>query len=87
MVERVNGTVKNNTLKMHTYSNKDEMNTDLMIFLVIYNLERRHSWLLREIRVKTPFQALEYWYNLSPELFRETPLDFKEKLLTMRANL
>ncbi len=80
------------------------MNTDLLSFLVIYNLERTHTSLMREIgnkgggggggggagqgiQIKTPFQAVEYWYKLTPQNFRETPLDFKEKLLTIRANL
>jgi transposase InsO family protein len=87
MVERVNGTVKNATLKAHIYRNRDEMNTDLLSFMCIYILERKHSGLMREIRVKTPFQALEYWHQLCPELFRETPVDFQAKLLTIRANL
>jgi hypothetical protein len=47
----------------------------------------RHSSLRTEIGVKTPFEAIEYWFKLSPELFTETPLEFKEKLLTIKKNL
>lgn len=87
MVERLNGTVKWATLKIHTYADKDEMNIDLLSFMIIYILERKHTGLISEYRVKTPYQALEHWYILSPELFHENPLEFKEKLLTIRANL
>ena len=87
LVERLNGTVKWATLKIHTYANKEDMNSDLLSFMLIYILERKHTSLMSEYRVKTPYQALEHWYNLNPELFHKTPLDFKEKLLTIRANL
>ncbi len=36
MVERVNGTIKNNTILKYTYNNKDELEKDLMKFLVYY---------------------------------------------------
>jgi hypothetical protein len=63
------------------------MKTDLTQFLIYYILFRKHSSLVSEIWVKTPFQALEYWYKISPELFIENPLDFKKKLLIMKKNL
>jgi hypothetical protein len=87
MVEKVNDTIKLNTIKIHTYENILEMKADLNSFLVDYNLARRHSSLITEIGVKTPFEAIEYWHNLSPELFKETPLEFKKKLLTIKKNL
>ncbi len=87
MVEKVNDTIKLNTLKIHIYDNIQEMKTDLNSFLFDYNLTRRHSSLRTEIGVKTPFEAIEYWFKLSPELFTETPLEFKEKILTLKKNL
>ena len=87
MVEKVNDTIKLNTLKIHTYDNIWEMKTDLDWFLVDYNLTRRHSSLRTEIWVKTPFEAIEYWFKLSPDLFKETPFEFKQKLLTIKKNL
>ena len=87
MVEKVNGTVKSNTLKIHEYTHVNEMKTDLLLFMVYYNLERRHSALKSEIWVKTPFQALEYWYRLYPEIFKENLVEFKGKLLKMKQNL
>ena len=87
MVEKVNDTIKLNTLKIHTYENIWEMKTDLNSFLVDYNLTRRHSSLRTEIGVKTPFEALEYWFKLNPELFKQDLFEFKQKLLTIKKNL
>jgi hypothetical protein len=49
MVEKVNDTIKSNTLKIHTYENVDEMKTDLTQFLIYYILFRKHSSLVSEI--------------------------------------
>lgn len=87
MVEKVNDTIKLNTLKIHTYENILDMKTDLNWFLVDYNLTRRHSSLRTKIWVKTPFEAIDYWFKLSPDFFKETPFEFKQKLLTMKKNL
>ena len=87
MVERVNNIIKTNTLKIHQYNNISEMKSDLSSFLVDYNLFRRHSSLRTEINVKTPFEAIEYWFNLNPDLFKENPIDFKSKILKIRQNL
>jgi transposase InsO family protein len=58
MVERVNGTIKNSTIKVLTYKNETELKADLDMFLVYYNLNRRHGGLRRELKVRTPFEAL-----------------------------
>jgi len=81
MVERVNGTIKNDTIKKNTYNNVEQMNDDLMRFLVYYNLYRRHGGVRKELKVKTPFDAIEKWYGIKPELFKQTPLEFKTKIL------
>ena len=87
MVEKANDTIKLNTLKIHQYDNISEMIIDLNLFLVDYNLYRKHSSLRSEIGVKTPFEAIEYWFKLAPELFKEDPIDFKNKILKIRQNL
>jgi len=84
MAEKSNDTIKSNTFKKYKYENVTEMKDNLFTFLKFYNLERRHSWLRTEIWVKTPYEALEYWYKLSPELFKESPEEFKEKLLNLK---
>lgn len=86
MVERVNGTIKNNTILLNTYENQTEMQYDLDGFLVYYNINRRHGSLRKELDVKTPFQAIEKWYLLKPEIFKIEPEIFKNKLLTLNQN-
>lgn len=87
MVERVNGTIKNATILTNKYANKDEMTTDLTNFLLYYNLYRRHGSLRKELNVKTPFDALEKWYTLQPQLFKEKPQEFKNKLITLHKEI
>lgn len=84
MVEKSNDTIKNGTFKKYKYENLQEMKDSLFIFLKFYNLERRHGWLRAEIWVKTPYEALKYWFELLPEIFKETPEEFKEKLLNLK---
>lgn len=81
MVERVNGTIKNGTILKEIYTNKEEMNNALMAFLVHYMLYKRHGGLRRELNVKTPYQAVEKWFELKPGIFKENPLLFKKKIL------
>jgi len=61
MVERANGTIKNNTILKYKYDNKTALEKDLIVFLVFYNLYRRHGSLRKEINVKTPFDAVVKW--------------------------
>ena len=81
MVERVNGTIKGSTVKVLTYENETELKADLDKFLVYYNLNRRHGSLKRELKVRTPFDALECWYRIDPEIFRKPPNMFRADLL------
>jgi len=87
MVERVNGTIKNNTILKNQYENPNEMNQDLANFLSFYNLYRRHGSLRKELNVKTPCQAIEKWYGLKPELFKITPDEFKNNILILQSDL
>ena len=60
------------------------METHLMKFLIYYILYRRHKSLKRELGVRTPFEALEKWYELKPEIFKEKNiLHFKLKVLSL----
>lgn len=83
MVERVNRTIKDNTIKIKNYENLEQMHNHLRGFLITYNTIRRHSGLRKELNVKTPLNAIEKWYELEPELFKENPLDFKNKILNL----
>jgi len=86
MVERANGTIKTNTILKTQYRSNIEMKKDLSKFLSFYNLFRRHGSLRKELKVKTPFQAVEKWYRLKPEIFKKTPNEFKNKILNLKEN-
>ncbi|MDF1881621.1 transposase [Sulfurimonas sp. MAG313] len=77
MVERVNGTIKNATVKAQEYLNLQEMLQDLQKFLIYYNFNRRHGSLSKELKVRTPFDALQSWFQIKPEIFKISPDDFK----------
>jgi len=83
MVEKANDIIKNKTIKITTYRDLEQMNQDLMRFLVHYNLYRRHGSLRRELKVKTPFNAVEKWYQLDPDIFKEKTEEFKIKILNL----
>lgn len=87
MVERVNGTIKTNTILKNEYQDHKEMNIDLAKFNAYYNLYRRHGSLPRELKVKTPFDAVEKWHGLKPELFKITPNDFKNNILNLQSDV
>jgi hypothetical protein len=82
-VERANATIKNNTIKINEYNNKDEMQKGLLKFLMYYLLYRRHGSLRKELNVKTPFDAIEKWFEIKPELFLQKPDQFKNKILSL----
>lgn len=84
MVERANGIIKANTILKTQYDNKKQMNTHLMSFLLFYILYRRHGSLKKELGVKTPFEAIEKWYEIKPEIFLQKPFEFKNKLLHLQ---
>jgi transposase-like protein len=87
MVERVNGTIKSNTILKNDYKSSQEMKIDLMNFMYGYNLYRRHGSLRKELKVKTPVQAIEKWYELEPDIFKVTPNEFKNKLINLQSEL
>lgn len=84
MVERANGTIKNNTIKKNEYADKTHMNIDLINFLIYYIMYRRHGGLRKELNVKTPFDAIEKWFEIKPEIFKEKPLQFKNKVVSLK---
>lgn len=83
MVERVNGTIKNNTILKDIYADLSEMNKKMIEFLTYYLLYRRHSGLLKELKIKTPMQALEKWFLIEPQLFKDNLETFKQKITNL----
>ena len=62
------------------------MKNDLTKFLSFYNFNRRHGSIRKELKVKTPFNAIEKWYQLKPEIFKITPNQFKNNILNLNQN-
>jgi len=84
MVEKANDIIKNGTIKKTKYNSLEEMNDDLMNFLVYYNIYRRHGSLRRELNVKTPFDAVEKWFELDEKIFKQKTSEFKRKILSLK---
>jgi transposase-like protein len=84
MVERVNRTIKDNTIKINKYENLEQMESDLYGFLQTYNSVKRHPSLRKELNVKTPLKAVHKWYELEPEIFKENPIEFENKILNLK---
>jgi len=80
MVEKCNDTIKSNTVGVQEYPTREIMIKQILSFMLYYNLYRRHGGLVKEGKWRTPFDALTYYYKLRPELFKETPKEFKERL-------
>jgi len=76
MVEKANDTIKNGTILIEEYKNKQAMEKDLNRFLLFYILYRRHGGVYKDLKVRTPIQALEKWYELKPEIFTRKPKNF-----------
>ena len=84
MVERVNGTIKNQTILKNKFKNRNEMKNEMNKFLIYYNLYRRHGSLKKELHVKTPLQAIYKWFEIEPTIFKQTPQEFEAKLLNLQ---
>ena len=78
MVERVNGTIKNATIKAEDYTNIQEVTKELNKFLIYYNFNRRHGSLRKELKVRTPFDAVQSWFQTKPEIFKILPNVFQD---------
>ena len=78
MVERVNGTIKNATIKAEEYNNINDVQKDLNKFLIYYNFNRRHGSLRKELKVRTPFDAVQSWFQTKPEIFKILPNVFQD---------
>jgi len=48
-----------------------------------YNLYRRRGSLRKELNVKAPINAIEKWFEIEPEIFKENPLQFTHKVLSL----
>jgi len=63
MVERANGIIKNSTIKVENYENIEQMSEDLNKFLIYYNTNRKYGGLRKELKVRTPYEAVKSWFE------------------------
>jgi hypothetical protein len=70
MVEKANDIIKNQIQIFRTNEGGFKQ------VLILYNLYSRHGSLREELKVKTPHNAVEKWFELDPEIFKENPAFF-----------
>ena len=78
IVERVNGTIKNATIKAEEYNNIEDVKKDLNKFLIYYNFNRRYGSLRKELKVRTLFDAVQSWFQMKPKIFKILPNVFQD---------
>jgi len=76
MVERVNGTIKNSTIKVTEYENLEELKEDLNKFLIYYNTNANLGELKKELKIRPPCEAIKSWFDIEPEIFKISPDEF-----------
>jgi len=58
-----------------------EVKEKLNQFLIYYNTNRRHGGLKKELRVRTPCEAIKSRFEIKPEIFKIPPDEFYAPLL------
>ena len=54
----------------------NELKADLRKFLIYYNINRSHDGLRKELKVRTPYEAVKSWFEIEPEIFKILPDEF-----------
>jgi hypothetical protein len=49
---------------------------DLNKFLIYYNTNRKHGGLKKELKVRTPCEAVKSWFDVEPGIFKISPDEF-----------
>lgn len=80
MVEKVNDTIKCNTIGAYTYANAEEMIQEIYKFMIAYNLSRKHWSIVKEKKWRTPIDALMYYIKESELTLTQPIEDFKTQL-------
>ncbi|MBL0708205.1 MAG: hypothetical protein JJW00_04080 [Sulfurimonas sp.] len=70
--------MKNATIKAQEYDNIEDVQKDLSKFLIFYNFNRRHGSLRKELKARTPFEAVQSWFQTKPEIFKILPSKFQD---------
>jgi len=84
MVEKTNDLIKIDTLKKFDYLSCEDIEVDMWQFMLYFNLYRRHWWLKKEGKWRTPYDALVYYRSSEIEVSRkESPEEWRERLLKL----
>ena len=81
MAERGIRTIKEKTIYKNNYRSVEELKADIADFTMFYNLERKHYGIAKELGLRTPLDAISFWFEKKPELFHCEPNFFKEKIV------
>ena len=87
MVERVNLTIKANTILQYNYNTWNELEKHLQEFLIFYNCHRTHGSIVKELNVKTPLQACIKWKNMQPDIFKKQLLTLNKFIVPLDENM
>ncbi len=68
-VEITNKIIKEATTKKYHYADFEELRQHLMTFLLYYNYQRP----LKSLKLKTPWELVQKWYDEKPDLFKSDP--------------
>ena len=68
-VEITNKIIKEATTKKYHYADFETLKQHLMIFLLHYNYQRP----LKSLKLKTPWEMVQKWYDEKPDLFKSDP--------------
>ena len=68
-VEITNKIIKEATTKKYHYADFNELKRHLMTFLLYYNYQRP----LKSLKLKTPWELVQKWYDEKPDLFKSDP--------------
>ena len=69
LVERMNRTIKEATVKVYFYQDLKELKRHLMLWLLAYNFEKK----LKSLQVKTPFEIMRQEFDNKPSNFVVNP--------------
>jgi len=71
-------------IKRGIIENINDVKKDLNQFLIYSNFNRRHWSLKKELKVRTPFEAVQSSFQTKPEIFKILPDVFQDMVLGKR---
>jgi transposase InsO family protein len=69
LVERMNRTIKEDTVKVYFYSHFSELKKHLLLWLQAYNFQKK----LKSLNFLTPYEKIKKLYEIDGDNFNENP--------------